>query len=329
MNSFSEFCDTGEEITQMQQKFRQIRAEAAKVVVRGDEAISALLIGLLTGGHVLLEGVPGTAKTLLVKTLARVINLNFARVQFTPDLMPGDLTGSVIYRSGEARFEFRKGPVFTNLLLADEINRTPPKTQAALLEAMAESQVTADGKCFPLEKPFMVAATQNPIEYEGTYNLPEAQLDRFLLKVEIPLPARETESELLRRHATGFRPADLSGVNLNSVADAQDVLRAAEEVRDVEIHESLLDYIVEIVMATRTSGSLELGVSPRGTVCMLQAARARAWLDGRSYVLPDDIKILAPSVLMHRLIPGTEAELDGLTARSILDGILNTVPVPR
>ena len=192
MNSFSEFCDTGEEITQMQQKFRQIRAEAAKVVVRGDEAISALLIGLLTGGHVLLEGVPGTAKTLLVKTLARVINLNFARVQFTPDLMPGDLTGSVIYHSGEARFEFRKGPVFTNLLLADEINRTPPKTQAALLEAMAESQVTADGKCYPLEKPFMVAATQNPIEYEGTYNLPEAQLDRFLLKVEIPLPARET-----------------------------------------------------------------------------------------------------------------------------------------
>ena len=329
MNSFSEFCDTGEEITQMQQKFRQIRAEAAKAVVRGDEAISALLIGLLTGGHVLLEGVPGTAKTLLVKTLARVINLNFARVQFTPDLMPGDLTGSVIYHSSEARFEFRKGPVFTNLLLADEINRTPPKTQAALLEAMAESQVTADGKCYPLEKPFMVAATQNPIEYEGTYNLPEAQLDRFLLKVEIPLPARETESELLRRHAAGFRPADLSGVNLNSVADAQDVLRAAEEVRDVEIHESLLDYIVEIVMATRTSGSLELGVSPRGTVCMLQAARARAWLDGRSYVLPDDIKILAPSVLTHRLIPGTEAELDGLTAHSILDGILNTVPVPR
>ncbi|MDY5585635.1 MAG: MoxR family ATPase [Arcanobacterium sp.] len=310
-------------------KFHAIREEIHKAVVGQDEAVSAVLIGLLCDGHVLLEGVPGTAKTLLVKSLAEAVSLDHKRVQFTPDLMPGDLTGSLIYNSSNASFSFRAGPIFTNILLADEINRTPPKTQAALLEAMAERQVTVDGEPRTLQSPFIVVATQNPIEYEGTYSLPEAQLDRFLLKVTLPLPTPEVEVEMLRRHANHFDPRDLSTADINAAASKEDILQARAQVQQIEAHQMVLNYIVEIVQATRTSPFTQLGVSPRGATALLQVSRAWAWLNGRSYVLPDDVKALAIPTLAHRIQLQSEAELDGLTREQVLTSILNTIPVPR
>lgn len=310
-------------------KFGAIRTEIAKAVVGQEDAVTAILLGLLCDGHVLLEGVPGTAKTLLVKSLARAVSLNHKRVQFTPDLMPGDLTGSLVYNSGTAEFSFRAGPVFTNILLADEINRTPPKTQAALLEAMAEHQVTVDGVQHPLPNPFLVVATQNPIEYEGTYTLPEAQLDRFLLKIQLPLPDVRAERELLERHATSFDPSNLDTAEISAVAGARDIAAARAEVRAVEVHAQLLDYIVEIVAATRNSAALQLGVSPRGTVALMNVARAWAWLQGRNFVTPDDVKALCLPTLAHRVKLHSDAELDGLTAAGVLTTILTSVPVPR
>ncbi|MFP7695677.1 AAA family ATPase [Trueperella sp. LYQ143] len=309
--------------------FRHIRDEISKAIVGQDHAVSALLVGLLCDGHILLEGVPGTAKTLLVRALAACVQLEAKRVQFTPDLMPGDLTGSLIYHSSEAKFSFRPGPVFTNLLIADEINRTPPKTQAALLEAMAERHVTVDGNPQELPSPFMVVATQNPVEYEGTYPLPEAQLDRFLLKVELPLPPREVEVEILRRHAAHFDPNDLSTAHITPVADASLIIQAQQEVADIDVNIRVLDYIVDIVRATRQTPAVALGVSPRGATALLHAARAWAWLSGRSYVTPDDVKALASSALAHRIQLHAEAELDGITPRGVLESVLNTVPVPR
>ncbi|HUO38312.1 MAG TPA: AAA family ATPase, partial [Mycobacterium sp.] len=239
-----------------------LRAEIAKAVVGQDAVVSGLVIALLCRGHVLLEGVPGVAKTLLVRAMAAALQLDFKRLQFTPDLMPGDVTGSLIYDARTAAFEFRAGPVFTNLLLADEINRTPPKTQAALLEAMEERQVSVEGEPRPLPDPFIVAATQNPIEYEGTYQLPEAQLDRFLLKLNVPLPPRDQEIQILDRHAHGFDPRDLSAVQ--PVATPHDLLAGREAVREVLVADEVLGYIVDIARATRQSPSLQLGVSPRG-----------------------------------------------------------------
>ncbi len=310
-------------------KFQAIRAEIAKAVVGQDDAVTAILLGLLSDGHILLEGVPGTAKTLMVKALSRAINLEHKRVQFTPDLMPGDLTGSLIYNAARSEFTFRPGPIFTNILLADEINRTPPKTQAALLEAMAERQVTIDGEPRQLNSPFIVLATQNPIESEGTYNLPEAQLDRFLLKVIMHLPSKETEREMLYRHATSFDPTNLDTAKIVPVADAADIAAARSAVKKVDAHPVLLDYIVELVHATRNSPFTELGVSPRGATALLQTARAWAWLNGRNYLVPDDIKALAIPTLAHRLQLHSEAELDGLSQLEVLTTILNTVPVPR
>ncbi|MBB3024127.1 MoxR family ATPase [Trueperella pyogenes] len=311
------------------ERFRRIRPEIAKAVVGQDQAISAVLVGLLCSGHVLLEGVPGTAKTLLVRSLAAALSLDAKRVQFTPDLMPGDLTGSLVYSSATGEFTFRPGPVFTNLLIADEINRTPPKTQAALLEAMAEQQVSVDGEPRRLTDPFMVVATQNPIEYEGTYPLPEAQLDRFMLKTVLPLPARDVEVEILRRHADSFDPTDLSTAQIEAVAGAADILQARTEVAAVEVSVRVLDYIVDLVRATRNSPAVSLGVSPRGATALLYDARAWAWLSGRSYVTPDDVKALAVPALAHRLQLHPEAELDGVSARSVIDSILTSVPVPR
>jgi MoxR-like ATPase len=250
-------------------------------------------------------------------------------VQFTPDLMPGDVTGSLVYDARTAAFDFRPGPVFTNLLLADEINRTPPKTQASLLEAMEEFQVSVDGTPRPLPDPFVVAATQNPVEYEGTYPLPEAQLDRFLLKLVLPLPERDDEIAVLARHASGFDPRDLAAAGVRPVAGVAHLAAGRAAVSRVAARPEVLAYVVDVCRATRSSPSVSLGASPRGATALLLAARAWAWLSGRDYVTPDDVKALALPVLRHRLALRPEAELEGVTADGVVSGVLDTVPVPR
>jgi MoxR-like ATPase len=304
-----------------------VRTEIAKAVVGQDQVVTGLLIALVAGGHVLLEGVPGVAKTLLARSLAASLNLSARRVQFTPDLMPGDVTGSLVYDARTAEFEFREGPVFTNILLADEINRTPPKTQAALLEAMEERQVTVDGLPRLLPDPFLVAATQNPVEYEGTYPLPEAQLDRFLLKLVVQPPSRNAEIELLTRHAAGFDPRDLSAVR--PVASVADLAEARKAVSLVRVSPEVAGYIVDLCRATRQSPSLRLGVSPRGATALLATSRTWAWFAGRGYVIPDDVKAVARPTLRHRLQLRPESELEGVTPEGILDAVLSAVPVPR
>ena len=306
-----------------------VRREVAKAVVGQDAAVSGIIIALLSRGHILLEGVPGVAKTLLVRAVAAALDIETKRVQFTPDLMPGDLTGSLIYDPHTAEFSFREGPVFTNLLLADEINRTPPKTQSALLESMEERQVSVDGAPRPLPWPFMVAATQNPVEYEGTYPLPEAQLDRFLLKVELPLPPREDEINVVRRHASGFDPRNLAAAGLRAVAGPADLDAAVAAVRTVTVSPEVTGYIVDIARATRQSPSLSLGASPRGATALMSTSRAWAWLSGREFVTPDDVKALAHATLAHRLALQPEAELEGVSVGSVLASALSSVPVPR
>ncbi|PZF80908.1 AAA family ATPase [Jiangella anatolica] len=306
-----------------------VREEVAKAVVGQDAVVSGLVIGLLCRGHVLLEGVPGVAKTLLVRALAATLQVETKRVQFTPDLMPGDITGSRIYDTRTAEFSFVEGPVFTNLLLADEINRTPPKTQAALLEAMEERQVSVDGEPRALPDPFLVAATQNPVEYEGTYPLPEAQLDRFLLKLTVTVAERDDEIAVLRRHADGFDPRDLVAAGVKAVATPADLAAARDAVAAVRVEPDVLGYIVDVCRATRLSPSVLLGVSPRGATALLKTARAWAWLSGRGFVTPDDVKALARPTLRHRLTLRPEAEMESVTADSVLETVLATVPVPR
>jgi MoxR-like ATPase len=306
-----------------------LQREIGKAVVGQDAAVTGLVIALLCRGHVLLEGVPGIAKTLLVRALAGTLSLDSKRVQFTPDLMPGDVTGSLVYDARTAQFSFREGPVFTHLMLADEINRTPPKTQASLLEAMEERQVSVEGRPRPLPDPFVVVATQNPVEYEGTYPLPEAQLDRFLLKLTMPLPARSDEIEVLRRHADGFDPRDLAGAGLRAVAGPADLAAGRAAVRAVRVAPEVLGYVVDVCRATRESPSLQLGVSPRGATALLAASRAWAWLSGRDYVTPDDVKALARPALRHRIELRPEAELEGVSPDAIIDSVLATVAVPR
>jgi MoxR-like ATPase len=306
-----------------------VRAEVGKAVVGQDAAVSGLLVALLCGGHVLMEGVPGTAKTLLVRTLASALEVGTRRVQFTPDLMPGDITGSMVIDSTAGELSFREGPVFTNLLLADEINRTPPKTQSALLEAMEEGQVSVDGVTHPLPAPFLVAATQNPVEYEGTYPLPEAQLDRFLLKVVLPIPDRTQELEIVHRHAAGFDPRDVRAAGVTAVAGPADIAAGQAAVKTVQVSPEVMGYIVDIARATRESPSLSLGVSPRGATALMRSARAWAWLTGRDFVTPDDVKALAHATLVHRLGLRPEAELEGVDVAEVLASALNSVPVPR
>ncbi|MGI5197577.1 AAA family ATPase [Streptomyces sp. CA-288835] len=306
-----------------------LRAEIAKAVVGQDPAVTGLVVALLCRGHVLLEGVPGVAKTLLVRALAAALELDTKRVQFTPDLMPSDVTGSLVYDARTAEFSFQPGPVFTNLLLADEINRTPPKTQSSLLEAMEERQVTVDGTARLLPEPFLVAATQNPVEYEGTYPLPEAQLDRFLLKLTIPLPSRKDEIDVLTRHTEGFNPRDLRAAGVRPVADPAALEAARAAVGKTAVSPEITGYVVDICRATRESPSLALGVSPRGATALLATARAWAWLTGRDYVIPDDVKALALPTLRHRVQLRPEAEMEGVTADSVINAILAHVPVPR
>ncbi|KYK08020.1 AAA family ATPase [Streptomyces sp. CC71] len=306
-----------------------LRAEIAKAVVGQDAAVTGLVVALLCRGHVLLEGVPGVAKTLLVRALAAATELDTKRVQFTPDLMPSDVTGSLVYDARTAEFSFQPGPAFTNLLLADEINRTPPKTQSSLLEAMEERQVTVDGTPRPLPEPFLVAATQNPVEYEGTYPLPEAQLDRFLLKLTVPLPSRQDEIDVLTRHSAGFNPRDLRAAGVRPVASAADLEAARAEVAKTTVTPEITAYVVDLCRATRESPSLTLGVSPRGATALLSTARAWAWLTGRDYVTPDDVKALALPTLRHRVQLRPEAEMEGVTTDSVINAILAHVPVPR
>jgi MoxR-like ATPase len=307
----------------------RVRAEVAKAVIGQDAAVTGLLVGLLGRGHVLIEGVPGVAKTLLVRSLAAALDLRTSRIQFTADLMPGDVTGSLIYDAATAKFSFREGPVFTNLLLADEINRTPPKTQSALLESMEERQVTVDGSPRPLPDPFCVIATQNPVEYEGTYPLPEAQLDRFLLKVTMPLPERETEVRVLAAHAAGFDPRDLVAAGISRVAGPADLAAATEAVRKVYIAPEILAYIVELARATRAAPSTALGVSPRGATALMTTARVWAWLSRREFVTPDDVQALARPTFRHRIALRPEAEIEGVQVDGLLDSILASVPAPR
>ncbi|RKE19332.1 MoxR-like ATPase [Streptomyces sp. TLI_171] len=306
-----------------------LRDEIAKAVVGQDAAVTGMVVALLCGGHVLLEGVPGVAKTLLVRTLATALDVQTKRVQFTPDLMPGDVTGSLVYDTRTAEFSFQPGPVFTNLMLADEINRTPPKTQASLLEAMEERQVTVDGEPRKLPEPFMVAATQNPVEYEGTYPLPEAQLDRFLLKLILPLPSRDQEFQVLSRHASGFDPRDLASAGVRPVANAAHLAAARAQIAKLTVSPEVLAYIVDLVRATRQSPSLAMGVSPRGATALLNTSRAWAWLAGRDYVTPDDVKALALPTLRHRIQLRPEAEMEGTTADSVIQAVLAQTPAPR
>ncbi|MEU6361552.1 MoxR family ATPase [Streptomyces albidoflavus] len=306
-----------------------VRAEIGKAVVGQDPVVTGLVIALLCRGHVLLEGVPGVAKTLLVRALAAAVELETKRVQFTPDLMPSDVTGSLVFDARTSEFSFQPGPVFTNLLLADEINRTPPKTQASLLEAMEERQVTVDGTARHLPEPFLVAATQNPVEYEGTYPLPEAQLDRFLLKLNVSLPPRDDEIALLSRHARGFDPHDLSAAGLHPVAGPAQLDAARSAVAGTSVSPEIAAYIVDVCRATRDSPSLSLGASPRGATALLSTARAWAWLTGRDYVIPDDVKALALPTLRHRVQLRPEAEMEGVTPDAVLTSLLARVPVPR
>lgn len=306
-----------------------LRGEIAKAVVGQDAAVTGLVVALLCRGHVLLEGVPGVAKTLLVRALGAALELNTKRVQFTPDLMPSDVTGSLVYDARTAEFSFQPGPVFTDLLLADEINRTPPKTQASLLEAMEERQVSVDGTPRPLPENFLVAATQNPVEYEGTYPLPEAQLDRFLLKLTIPLPSRDDEVGILTRHADGFDPHNLSASGIRALAGPADLEAARIAVAATSVAPEVTSYIVDICRATRESPSLALGASPRGATALLSTARAWAWLTGRDYVTPDDVKALSLPTLRHRIHLRPEAEMEGVTTDSVLTSVLSHVPVPR
>ena len=313
---------------QLREQFAQVRTEVAKAVVGQDGAVTGLMIALLAGGHVVLEGVPGVAKTLLVRTLSRTLQLDTKRIQFTPDLMPGDVTGSLVYDAKAGEFEFRQGPVFTNILLADEINRTPPKTQSALLEAMEERQVSVDGLTRLLPDPFIVAATMNPIEYEGTYQLPEAQLDRFLMKLVLELPERDDELEILKRSSEGFNPRDLASAGVTPALDAAQLAAARVAVSTVTVSADVIGYIVDLARATRQSPSVKLGVSPRGTTALLSAARAWAWLSGSTGITPDHVQAMAFPVWRHRIQLRPEAELEGVSSDTILRSILQHVQVP-
>jgi len=306
-----------------------VRSEVRKAVVGQDEVIDLMLTSLLVGGHVLLEGVPGTAKTLLTQAFAASLSLRFGRIQFTPDLMPGDVLGTNLFNFQTNTFTLTKGPIFTQLLLADEINRAPPKTQAALLQAMNERAITIDGQDYPLGEEFMVVATENPIEQQGTYPLPEAQLDRFLFKVIVDYPSRDEEREVVRRHGHRSAMPRLADFGLTAVVDAGALVRARDTIAQIKLSDALTDYLVDVIRATRQHASLEVGASTRAANMLAAAARALAALQGRDFVIPDDIKSLALPVLRHRVILSPGAEIEGLTADRVLREILDQTAAPR
>lgn len=303
--------------------------ELRKTIVGQDDVIEQILVALYAEGHALLEGVPGTAKTLAVKTLAEIVGAGFSRIQFTPDLMPSDITGTNVFNMQTSEFSLRQGPIFTDILLADEINRTPPKTQAALLEAMEERQTTIDGERYPLSPLFTVLATENPIEYEGTYPLPEAQLDRFLMKIIIDYPGAEEEVEIVARWDAGFNSRHLQDVHIDQLQDADAILKCRKEVREMRMEHGVKKYIVEIVRRTREHPNLLYGASPRASVALLLCSKALAAIRGREFPTPDDVRDVALPVLRHRLTLRAEAELDGATTDAVVSDIIRTVEVPR
>ena len=305
------------------------RQEIAKVIVGQDDIIEQLLVSVFAGGHVLIEGIPGTAKTLLVRVLARLFHCQFKRIQFTPDLMPTDIIGTNIFDPQQQKFVFRPGPVFAEFILGDEINRAPAKTQAALLDAMQERQVTVDGIAYQLPPVFTVFATQNPIEQEGTYPLPEAQLDRFMMKLVVTYPAEKEEVDILRLHQYGIRVEDLDRFQLQQIGGQGELQQAQAELRSRTIREELLGYIGKVIRATRENLKVQVGASPRAGLMLLTAAKARAALQGRGHVLPDDIKATAKPVLRHRLLLKPGAEVDGFTSDDVLDEVLARVEIPR
>jgi MoxR-like ATPase len=311
-------------IEQLAERADAVLAEVERAIVGKRDVLELVLLGLLADGHVLIEDFPGLAKTLIARSFAAATSLRFARVQFTPDLMPGDVTGSSIFDQRSSEFDFRPGPVFTNLLLGDEINRAPPKTQAALLEAMQEQQVTVEGTTHPLERPFLVLATQNPIEYEGTYPLPEAQLDRFLLRISVGYPSRDDERKMVERRLE--RRVD--EVELDPIVDRETLLEMQRSVEDVYVAESLEYYIIDLVAATRASTRLQVGASPRGTLALVKLARCRAALDGRDFATPDDVKAVAPSALAHRLTLRPELWVQRVSPEDIVRETLEQVPTP-
>ncbi len=307
----------------------RIVAEAGRAIVDQEETIELLFVALLAGGHVLLEGVPGTAKTLMAKTLALLLRADFTRVQFTPDLMPSDILGTSVFDLSSSRFYLKQGPIFTNFLLADEINRSPAKTQAALLEAMEERQVTLDGTRYPLPDPFITIATQNPIEYEGTYPLPEAQIDRFLFKILVDYGSAEAEQEILNRYHHGFDARSLDALRLEPVLGPDDLAALRAQIRTVAVDPGVIAYITRIVRETRESRDIRLGASPRAAIALLIGSKVLAALDGRDFVLPDDVKRLALPTLRHRIVLRPEVELEGMSADMVIDHVLAAIEVPR
>jgi MoxR-like ATPase len=312
-------------IAELAEQAQKVLDEVERAVVGKRDALELVLLGMLADGHVLLEDFPGLAKTLIARAFAQVTSIGFTRIQFTPDLMPSDVTGSSIFNQREIDFEFRPGPIFTNLLLADEINRAPPKTQAALLEAMQERQVTIEGVTHVLERPFLVLATQNPIEYEGTYPLPEAQLDRFLLRIGVGYPEREHEWDVLARRLD--RAAD--EIELRPVVGREELLEMQQSIEQVHVDQSVGLYMVDLVAATRSASGVQVGASPRGSLALLKLSRCRAALQGRDYVIPDDVKHLATPVLRHRVVLSPGAEIEGLTFDQIIGQIVTATPAPR
>jgi MoxR-like ATPase len=316
-------------ITELKNIFEDLRSEANKVLVGLEEPFELLVVAMFSNGHVLLEGVPGTAKTLMAKTLAYMLQAQFTRVQFTPDLMPSDILGTSVFDISTSLFHLKKGPIFTQTLLADEINRAPAKTQSALLEAMEEKQVNLEGEQHTLEAPFMVIATQNPIEYEGTYPLPEAQLDRFMFKVLVPYSPPAVEVEILRRTHQGFDPHNLESSGINKVIDAKQVLEIRNVIQGVTVEDGILHYIAEINAASRRSPDLVLGASARAATHVLAASKSFAAMQGRDFVTPDDVKFIVPPVFRHRILLKPEAEIEGLDADAVIQRILGQVEVPR
>lgn len=326
-NNIEENSQERTDLAEFSEKVSQIKREISRVVVGQHEAIDLLLTAILADGHVLIEGVPGVAKTLLARLMSRLIDARFSRIQFTPDLMPSDVLGTTVFNMKSSEFEFHRGPVFSDLVLVDEINRSPAKTQAALFEVMEERQVTIDGSTHHMGSIYTIIATQNPVEQEGTYRLPEAQLDRFLFKIHMGYPSVDEEVDILKRHQDNVKLTKLE--EIKPVLSIDELLKMREKLQSVYVEESLLRYIATIIQQTRTSKAVYLGASPRAAVAMLNASKASALLNGRDFVTPEDIKFVTPSILQHRLLLTAEAEMEGYTAQKVAQKLIDKVEVPK